>query len=78
MTAEIVPFPLRATQSWRFIAAEYARRRDKAGYARKVIAGNIERLQGFGVSQERIDREIANLEWLFQRLGNAQEEKARA
>ena len=59
MSAEIIPFPLRATQSWRFIAEEYAKRRpctdlrrDKAAYAKRVIDGNIERMQRLGVSPE--------------------------
>jgi hypothetical protein len=71
-SAEIIPFPLRRTQSWRFIAEEYARRPDngrydKTSYADKVVNANAERLQRLGVSQARIDAEIASLQALFYR-----------
>lgn len=80
-SAEIIPFPLRRTQSWRFIAAEYARRPekgryDKADYVQKVINGNIERLQRLGVTQQHIDAEIAALERLFLRLGEPEKKRA--
>jgi hypothetical protein len=80
-SAEIIPFPLRRTQSWRFIAAEYARRPekgryDKADYAEKVISGNRERLDRLGVAQEHIHDEIAALERLFLRLGEPEKKRA--
>lgn len=82
-TAEVIPFPLRRTSSWRFIADEYARRPvkgryDKAAYAEKVIAGNVERLLRLGVSQEHIDAEVASLERLFYSLSDADAEKVLA
>jgi len=81
-TAEIVPFPISRTQSGRFIAAEYARRPDKGrydktSYAEGVIKANIDRLQRLGVSQARIDAEIASLESIFCRADNT-DEKVRA
>lgn len=81
--AEVISFPLRRTQSWRYIATEYARRPengryDKAAYAEKVIAGNIERMQRLGVAPDRIDAEIAQLETLFCGLDAGADEKVRA
>ncbi len=81
-SAEIIPFPICRTSSWRFIAEQYASRPEKGRYskgvyAEKVIAGNIERLRGFGVSQDRIDAEISQLKSLFSAM-NAADEKLRA
>ena len=80
-TAEVIPFPLRRTQTWRFIVAEHARRPDKGrydktAYAAKVIEGNLERLQRLGVAQERIDAEIASLESLFNAYGETEKKRA--
>lgn len=81
-SAEIIPFPLRRTQSWRFIAEEYARRPDKgrydkASYAEKVIQANSERLQRLGVSRPRINAEVASLSSLFYGADNS-DQKVRA
>jgi hypothetical protein len=79
MTAEVIPFPLHATSTWRSIEDEYCRRRDKAGYARKVIAGNVERMKGLGVSPDRIAKEVSNMEIMFfGHAGRSTDEKARA
>ena len=83
-TAEIVPFPLSRTQSWRNIAQTYAGRPwngryGKAAYAEGVITNNIERLQRLGVSQSRIDAEVASLHRLFAALSQPDApEKVRA
>jgi hypothetical protein len=77
MTAEIFPFPLRATQSWRYIAETYARRRDKAAYAKGVIDNNIERMQRLGVAPERAAAEIRELESLFARLDEMKQQQER-
>lgn len=73
-SAEIFPFPLRRTLSWRCIADEHARRQGKAkvAYAEKVINGNIERLRGLGVSQRRIDAEVASLQSVFDAMSSSQ------
>ena len=78
MSAEIIPFPLHATRTWRFIAEEYAKRRpctdlrrDKAAYAERVIDGNIASLQRLGVSPERIAARIHEIESLFASLDGA-------
>jgi len=70
MTAEIVPFPIACTPTWRLIAETYMARSDKAAYAKKVIDGNRNRLLRFGVAPEVIEKEIRQIERLFQRLGN--------
>jgi hypothetical protein len=80
-TAEVIPFPLARTSSWRFIAAEYASRPekgryDKAAYAEKVIQGNVERLQRLGVEQKYIDAEIASLERLLFALRDDEKKRA--
>jgi hypothetical protein len=72
-SAEVIPFPIRRTETGRFIAAEYARRPvkgryTKAAYADGVLKMTAERLQRLNVSQERIDAEIASLESMFSAL----------
>jgi hypothetical protein len=85
MSAEVIPFPLHATQSWRFIAEEYAKRRsctdlrrDKGAYAKRVIEGNTERMQRLGVSPERAAAEIREIEALFARLDEQQQQHSAA
>jgi hypothetical protein len=81
-TAEIIPFPIRRTRSWRNIQEIYAGRHNatgkytKANYAKGVLESNTQRLQRLGVAQERIDMEIAALEHLFQRLGEPAKKRA--
>jgi hypothetical protein len=83
-SATVYPFPLRHTPTWRWIADRYMSlpekgRNNRAAYAAKVIAGNIERLRIFGVAQSRIDGEIAQLKAMFWRLdGGIADEKVRA
>jgi hypothetical protein len=82
-SAEILPFPLRRTPSWRNIQEIYAGRPcngrySKANYADGVIKANTGRLQRLGVAPDRIRAEVAQLESLFYRLDGAADEKARA
>ncbi len=83
-SAEVFPFPIIRTESGRFIAAEYARRPEKgrynkAQYGQSVIDGAIERLRRLGVSQRRIDAEVASLQSMFDAMSSPHApEKVRA
>jgi hypothetical protein len=75
-SAEIVPFPLVATSSWRSIMAEHARRRDKQAYRAKVLDGNRQRLERIGVSPERIERELAMIAEALEALAASEADAA--
>jgi hypothetical protein len=88
MSAEIIPFPVRASSSGRFIAEEYSRLhdkaasgksvpegRDKAAYAKRVIEGNIESMKRLGVSSDRIAAEIREIEAMFARLDEIKQQQ---
>jgi hypothetical protein len=72
-TAEVIPFPIRRTQSWRniqdiFAGRPWNGRYSKANYADGVIKANIERLERLGVAPERVAAEVTSLESMFAAL----------